>query len=178
MTPQQPSRDPLDVGPGGPVSQALAQVVRLHRTAAGELLKSTGLYPGQEVLMMHLWAAGVVRQADLINALGLDPSTVTKMLQRLQRAGKGSRTRPRRARRTAPTAGKGCGLPQAAERHLPVTPPRSSPSTTGLAERSSMAAQPDNRIARVTFLGVAQPAKIKGTATPARTCPSKHCAQP
>ena len=79
MTPQQPSRDPFDVGPGGPVSQALAQVVRLHRTAAGELLKSTGLYPGQEVLMMHLWAAGVVRQADLINALALDPSTVTKM---------------------------------------------------------------------------------------------------
>src|SRR5271163_2125387 len=92
MTSQQPSRDPLDVGPGGPVSQALAQVVRLHRAAAGELLKSTGLYPGQEVLMMHLWAAGVVRQADLINALGLDPSTVTKMLQRLQRAGKVSRT--------------------------------------------------------------------------------------
>ena len=92
MTPQQPSRDPLDVGPGGPVSRALAQVVRLHRTAAGELLKSTGLYPGQEVLMMHLWAAGVVRQADLINALVLDPSTVTKMLQRLQRAGKVTRT--------------------------------------------------------------------------------------
>jgi DNA-binding MarR family transcriptional regulator len=92
MTPQQPSRDPLDVGPGGPVSRALAQVVRLHRSAAGELLKSTGLYPGQEVLMMHLWAAGVVRQADLINALGVDPSTVTKMLQRLQRAGKVTRT--------------------------------------------------------------------------------------
>jgi DNA-binding MarR family transcriptional regulator len=92
MTPQQPIRDPLDVGPGGPVSQALARVVRLHRSAAAELLKSTGLYPGQEVLMMHLWAAGVVRQAYLINALALDPSTVTKMLQRLQRAGKVTRT--------------------------------------------------------------------------------------
>jgi len=92
MTPQQPSRDPLDVGPGGPVSRALAQVVRLHRAAAGELLKSTGLYTGQEVLMMQLWAAGVVRQADLINALGLDPSTVTKMLQRLQRTGNVTRT--------------------------------------------------------------------------------------
>jgi MarR family transcriptional regulator, organic hydroperoxide resistance regulator len=42
--------------------------------------------------MMHLWAAGVVRQADLINALVVDPSTVTKMLQRLQRAGNVSRT--------------------------------------------------------------------------------------
>src|ERR1700738_4690127 len=92
MTPQQPSSDPLDVGPGGPVGRAVAHVVRLHRTAAGELLKSTGLYPGQEVLMMHLWAAGVVRQADLINALGLDPSTVTKMLQRLPRTGKVTRT--------------------------------------------------------------------------------------
>ena len=92
MTSQQPSRDPFDVGPGGPVSRALARVVRLHRAVAGELLKSTGLYPGQEVLMMHLWAAGVVRQADLINALGLDPSTVTKMIQRLQRAGKVTRT--------------------------------------------------------------------------------------
>ncbi|MDT5413196.1 MAG: MarR family transcriptional regulator, organic hydroperoxide resistance regulator [Mycobacterium sp.] len=92
MTPQQPSRDPFDVGPGGPVSRALARVVRLHRSVAGELLKNTGLYPGQEVLMMHLWAAGVVRQADLINALGLDPSTVTKMLQRLQRAGNVTRT--------------------------------------------------------------------------------------
>jgi hypothetical protein len=29
-----------------------------------------------------------------------------------------------------------------------------------------MAAQPDNWVARVTFLGVAQPAKIRGTATP------------
>ena len=42
--------------------------------------------------MMHLWAAGEVRQADLINTLDLDPSTVTKMLQRLQRAGKVTRT--------------------------------------------------------------------------------------
>src|ERR1700720_2207005 len=92
MAPEQPSRDPFDVEPFGPVSRALGRVARLHRSAAGELLKSTGLYPGQELLMMHLWAAGVVRQADLINALVVDPSTVTKMLQRLQRAGKVSRT--------------------------------------------------------------------------------------
>jgi MarR family transcriptional regulator, organic hydroperoxide resistance regulator len=92
MTPQQPSRDPFDVGPGGSVSRALGQVSRLHRAAAGELLKCTGLYPGQELLMMHLWDAGPVRQADLIDALGVDPSTVTKMLQRLQRTGKVTQT--------------------------------------------------------------------------------------
>lgn len=37
--------------------------------------------------MMHLWDTGAVRQAELIKAVGLDPSTVTKMLQRLEQAG-------------------------------------------------------------------------------------------
>src|SRR6476661_5361722 len=92
MAPQQPGRDPFDVEPFGPVSRALGQVARLHRATAGELLRSTGLYPGQELLMMHLWEAGAVRQADLIDTLGVDPSTVTKMLQRLQRTGNVTRT--------------------------------------------------------------------------------------
>src|SRR6185437_9853809 len=92
MAPQQPSRGPFDVEPFGPVSRALGRVARLHRATAGELLKSTGLYPGQELLMMHLWEMGSVRQADLIEALGVDPSTITKMLQRLERAGNVTRT--------------------------------------------------------------------------------------
>ncbi|WP_078910043.1 MarR family winged helix-turn-helix transcriptional regulator [Streptomyces sp. NRRL S-87] len=72
---------------GGPVSHAVSRVARLHRAAAGRLLKDLGLYPGQEFLMMHLWANGAVRQSELIKAVGLDPSTVTKMLQRLEHAG-------------------------------------------------------------------------------------------
>src|SRR5580692_1332658 len=92
MAPQQPSRDPFDVEPFGAISRALGRVARVHRATAGELLKSTGLYPGQELLMMHLWKAGAVRQADLIDTLGVDPSTVTKMLQRLQRTGNVTRT--------------------------------------------------------------------------------------
>lgn len=44
-----------------------------------------GLYPGQELLMMALGEWGERRQADLIRTLALDPSTVTKMLQRLER---------------------------------------------------------------------------------------------
>jgi DNA-binding MarR family transcriptional regulator len=58
------------------VSRALGQVHRLHRAAAGELLKCTGLYPGQELLMMHLWDAGPVRQADLIDAWASTPPQV------------------------------------------------------------------------------------------------------
>ncbi|MEV5198153.1 MarR family winged helix-turn-helix transcriptional regulator [Streptomyces sp. NPDC053720] len=72
---------------GGPVSHALARVARLHRIAAGKLLRGLGLYPGQEFLMMCLWDAGPMRQAELIKAVDLDPSTVTKMLQRLEQTG-------------------------------------------------------------------------------------------
>ncbi|MFD9291460.1 MarR family winged helix-turn-helix transcriptional regulator [Streptomyces sp. NPDC060030] len=72
---------------GGPVSHAVSRVARLHRITAGRMLKGLGLYPGQEFLMMHLWDTGAVRQADLIKAMDLDPSTVTKMLQRLEQAG-------------------------------------------------------------------------------------------
>lgn len=72
---------------GGPVSHAVSRVARLHRAAAGRLLKQAGLYPGQELVMMYLWEVGPVRQAELIRAAELDPSTVTKMLQRLEQSG-------------------------------------------------------------------------------------------
>ncbi|AWI27815.1 MarR family winged helix-turn-helix transcriptional regulator [Streptomyces tirandamycinicus] len=72
---------------GGPVSHAVSRVARLHRVAAGRLLRQAGLYPGQEMVMMYLWEAGPVRQSELIKASELDPSTVTKMLQRLEQSG-------------------------------------------------------------------------------------------
>ncbi|MFF2963452.1 MarR family winged helix-turn-helix transcriptional regulator [Streptomyces sp. NPDC057963] len=72
---------------GGPVSHAVSRIARLHRIAAGKLLKGLGLYPGQEFLMMCLWDTGAVRQSELIKAMDLDPSTVTKMLQRLEQTG-------------------------------------------------------------------------------------------
>lgn len=72
---------------GAPMSEALFRAARVHRILAGSLLRNTGLYPGQELLMMQLWERGEQRQADLIKTLGLDPSTVTKMLQRLEQSG-------------------------------------------------------------------------------------------
>lgn len=70
-----------------PMSEAIFRAARVHRIMAGTLLRETGLYPGQELLMMQLWERGEQRQADLIKTLGLDPSTVTKMLQRLEQSG-------------------------------------------------------------------------------------------
>ncbi|MFE6161829.1 MarR family winged helix-turn-helix transcriptional regulator [Streptomyces sp. NPDC056486] len=71
----------------GPVSHVISRVARLHRNAAGKVLRKVGLYPGQEFVMMYLWDSGPARQSDIIKAVGLDPSTVTKMLQRLEQAG-------------------------------------------------------------------------------------------
>ena len=72
---------------GGPVSHAIFRVARLHRMLAGSLLRRTGLYPGQELVMMHLWDHGAQRQADLIKVLDSDAATMTRTVQRLERAG-------------------------------------------------------------------------------------------
>ncbi|MGK5732652.1 MarR family winged helix-turn-helix transcriptional regulator, partial [Streptomyces sp. URMC 124] len=78
---------PLCAGGGGQVSHAIARVARAHRSTAGNLLRKLGLYPGQELLMMLLWESGPQRQSELIKLLGLDPSTVTRMVQRLEQTG-------------------------------------------------------------------------------------------
>ncbi|MCQ4214544.1 MarR family winged helix-turn-helix transcriptional regulator [Streptomyces longispororuber] len=97
---------------GGPVSLALARVARLHRTAAGRRLRGLGLYPGQEFVMMHLWDKGPVRQSELIKAVDLDPSTVTKMLQRLEQSGHVTRSPDPRDRRAVlvEATDASCGL--------------------------------------------------------------------
>ena len=72
---------------GGPVSHAIFRVARLHKMAAGRLLRSAGLHPNQELLMMRLWDAGPQRQVDLAALLDADSATTTRMIQRLERAG-------------------------------------------------------------------------------------------
>ncbi|MEW2705836.1 MarR family winged helix-turn-helix transcriptional regulator [Streptomyces koyangensis] len=88
---QAPCTRPAEGGaapPGGLVGHLVTRVARLHRTAAGRALRESGLYPGQEIVLGHLWeAGGPVRQSDLIKAVELDPSTVTKTLQRLEQSG-------------------------------------------------------------------------------------------
>ncbi|MFB9662504.1 MarR family winged helix-turn-helix transcriptional regulator [Glycomyces mayteni] len=71
----------------GRIGHALFRVSRAHRAAAGRLLREIGLYPGQEVMLGRLADHGDTRQSRLVLDLGTDPSTVTKMLQRLERQG-------------------------------------------------------------------------------------------
>ncbi|MEU9604325.1 MarR family winged helix-turn-helix transcriptional regulator [Streptomyces sp. NPDC048057] len=105
---------------GGPVGYAVTHVARLHRMVGGKVLRGLGLYPGQEFVMLHLWKSGPLRQSDLIKYAELDPSTVTKMLQRLEQAGH-VRRRPDPADRRAvlvEATEQSCALRVAVEQSL------------------------------------------------------------
>jgi MarR family transcriptional regulator, organic hydroperoxide resistance regulator len=71
----------------GPLVHALFRVSRKNRAMAAEYLRPLGLYPGQELLLLQLPDGECRSQHELVDALGLDHSTVTRMLQRLERAG-------------------------------------------------------------------------------------------
>jgi DNA-binding MarR family transcriptional regulator len=71
-------------------TQQLAKAQRVHLAA---LLAPHGLHPGQDNLLMVLWTHPGLRQAELARRLGVEPPTVTRMVQRLERAGLVERVR-------------------------------------------------------------------------------------
>jgi DNA-binding MarR family transcriptional regulator len=71
----------------GPVSNAIIRVTRLHRARARQLLREVGLRPGQELILMHLWDAGPQRQTELMRVFDTDSASMTRSVQRLERAG-------------------------------------------------------------------------------------------
>ena len=71
----------------GRVSYAIFQLPRAHRGYAAALLRQMGLHPGQELLLMHLYDRDGQTQSELLESIGLDHSTVSKTLRRMQDAG-------------------------------------------------------------------------------------------
>lgn len=68
----------------GPTLHALARAHRGHLT---RLLAPHGLHPGQDLLLLAVWDQPGIGQAALAEHLGVEPPTVTRMVQRLERAG-------------------------------------------------------------------------------------------
>jgi MarR family transcriptional regulator, organic hydroperoxide resistance regulator len=54
---------------------------------ARQLLQGLGLHPGHELLLMHLWDTGPQRQSDLAAEFDTDSASMTRTVQRLERAG-------------------------------------------------------------------------------------------
>ena len=71
----------------GRLSYAIFQLARAHRAYAARLLRGLGLHPGQELLLMRLLDRDGQTQSELLSAVGLDHSTVSKSLGRMQEAG-------------------------------------------------------------------------------------------
>lgn len=65
----------------------LGQVCRLHYIRAQELLETLGVYRGQPPVLHILHEQEGLTQSELAARLQLTPATVTKMLQRLEKAG-------------------------------------------------------------------------------------------
>lgn len=65
----------------------LVEVCRLHHERARELLECLGLHRGQPRLLRLLWEHEGLTHTDLAKSLRLRPSTVTKMIQRMERSG-------------------------------------------------------------------------------------------
>jgi len=71
----------------GPLSYAIFTLARAHRGYAAQLLRRLGLHPGQELLLMQLLDRDGQLQSELLSSVGLDQSTVSKSLRRMQEAG-------------------------------------------------------------------------------------------
>jgi DNA-binding MarR family transcriptional regulator len=79
-----PAPDPFNEGR---VSYAIFQLHRAHKGYAASLLREMDLHPGQELVLMHLHARDGQTQSELLASIGLDPSTLSKTLRRMQGAG-------------------------------------------------------------------------------------------
>jgi DNA-binding MarR family transcriptional regulator len=72
-------------------ADALNQAIRLlslrHRARAAALLAPLGLHPGQEAVLLELARNGAQIQAQLSEAVGCEPPSVTLMVRKLEAAG-------------------------------------------------------------------------------------------
>ncbi len=70
-----------------PLDHLLAQISRLHYHRAHELLNKLGLYRGQPPVLFALWKKEGLSHSELAQQLQITPTTITKMLQRMEKAG-------------------------------------------------------------------------------------------
>ncbi|MEU7838647.1 MULTISPECIES: MarR family transcriptional regulator [unclassified Nonomuraea] len=69
------------------LTYALIMVMKTKRNQMAAALVPLGLHSGQELLLNQLWQEDGLTQSELIRRLGVEPPTVTKTVQRLERAG-------------------------------------------------------------------------------------------
>jgi DNA-binding MarR family transcriptional regulator len=69
------------------LGSTLHALARAHRARLAVLLSPHGLHPGQDLLLLAIWQQPGMRPSALAAQLGVEPPTVTRMVQRLERGG-------------------------------------------------------------------------------------------
>ncbi|WP_433363047.1 MarR family winged helix-turn-helix transcriptional regulator [Actinoplanes sp. CA-142083] len=82
----------MDFDQADGVNQAIRLLSLRHRARAAELLAPLGLHPGQEALLLELARTGPMIQAQLSQALSIEPPSVTLMARKLEASGHLRRT--------------------------------------------------------------------------------------
>jgi len=65
----------------------LAQICRLKHARVHTLLEALGLYSGQPPVLRALWKQEGLTHTELAKLLHVQPATITRMLQRMERSG-------------------------------------------------------------------------------------------
>ena len=65
----------------------LVNICHLHHSRARQLFDELGLYRGQPPLLLALWEAEGLTQSELAERMQIAPATLTRMIQRMERAG-------------------------------------------------------------------------------------------
>ena len=78
---------PVDFEQADAINQAIRLLSLRHRARAAALLAPLGLHPGQEALLLELARTGPMISAQLSEALGCEPPSVTVMTRKLEASG-------------------------------------------------------------------------------------------
>ena len=65
----------------------LRMICQAQRSQMSDALAEIGLYAGQEMFLWHLWRQEGLTQSQLVERMCVQPPTVSKMLDRLEKAG-------------------------------------------------------------------------------------------
>jgi len=70
-----------------PVDRLIGEVCHMHHKRARSLLEELGLYRGQPPLLFALWKKEGLTHSELAERTRVRPATISKMIQRMEKAG-------------------------------------------------------------------------------------------
>jgi DNA-binding MarR family transcriptional regulator len=82
-----PFEQMADIQISDTLGHLMFQICKAHRNKAQQLLGEIGLYPGQEMLIRSLSEKDGQTQTELADGLCIQPATLTKSVDRMEKAG-------------------------------------------------------------------------------------------